>query len=208
MDKQIDTFPAVDAITKRRSVKHYDSSHRLTTEEIWKLTSLAALAPTAFNIQHYRFVVVLDPKQRALISDAAHGQPQVAECSALFVIAGDIKAYAKSPSRYWENTPQGVQETLEKVIMDYYEGREQVQRDEAVLSCGMAAATLMIAAKAMGLDSCPMRGFDFDAVARIVNLPPDHCITMLIAVGKAAVPPHDRPTKLPLDEMLIVDKFA
>ena len=61
-------------------------------------------------------------------------------------------------------------------MMGMYEGREQLQRDEALRSCGMAAQTIMLAAKALGYDTCPMAGFDPEAVGRLINLPPDHVI--------------------------------
>ena len=47
-----------DAIRERRSVKHYDSNHKLSDEEIEQLMSLALLSPTSFNIQNWRFVLV------------------------------------------------------------------------------------------------------------------------------------------------------
>ena len=49
------------AITSRRSIKHFDTTHKLTEPEIAKLMALAMLSPTAFNIQHWRFVLVTDP---------------------------------------------------------------------------------------------------------------------------------------------------
>ena len=51
-------------------------------------------------------------------------------------------------------------------------------------SCGMAAMTIMLAAKEMGYDTCPMDGFDFDAVGKLLNLPADHIPTMFVVVGK------------------------
>ena len=53
----MDTF---DAITQRRSVKHYDTNHKLTDSEIEKLMSLAVLSPTSFNMQNWRFVLIKD----------------------------------------------------------------------------------------------------------------------------------------------------
>ena len=79
-----------------------------------------------------------------------------------------------------------VQDFLVPAIGQYYNGHEQVQRDEAMRSCGMAAMTLMLAAKEMGYDTCPMDGFDFDAVAKLLNLPADHIPTMFVVIGKAA----------------------
>ena len=58
----------------------------------------------------------------------------------------------------------------------FHEGREWLQRDEAQRSIGMAMQTLMLAAKAIGYDSCPMIGFDIDKVAELINLPSDYVV--------------------------------
>ena len=60
----MDTLTAIES---RRAVKHYDPNHQMTDEEITKLISLAMLAPTAFNIQNWKFVVVRDPELRKKI---------------------------------------------------------------------------------------------------------------------------------------------
>ena len=96
---------------------------------------------------------------------------------------------------------------METAIDAYYRGKEQVQRDEAMRSCGIAAQTIMLAAKAMGYDSCPMDGFDFEKVAEIINLPEDHVLAMMVVVGKAAKPARPRPTQLSIDETLIINRF-
>lgn len=57
----MDTF---DAIYQRRSVKHFDPDHRLTAEEERKLLEAAIQAPTSFNIQHWRFLIIRDPQLR------------------------------------------------------------------------------------------------------------------------------------------------
>jgi nitroreductase len=75
-------------------------------------------------------------------------------------------------------------------------------------SCGMAAQTLMLAAKAMGYDSCPMDGFDFAEVGKLINLPADHEISLFVAIGKALQPAQPRGGQLPLSEVVITDRFA
>jgi nitroreductase len=67
--------------------------------------------------------------------------------------------------------------------------------------------TLMLAAKAMGYDSCPMDGFDFDAVAKIIKLPDDHVISFMIAVGKGTQPAWTKPGQLAYDEVVIHNTF-
>ena len=66
---------------------------------------------------------------------------------------------------------------------------------------------LMLAAKNMGYDTCPMVGFDFDKVAEIIRLPPDHIISMLVVVGKAAVAARDRSGQLPHEEVVFAERF-
>ncbi|WP_410473518.1 nitroreductase family protein [Guyparkeria sp. TX1] len=89
----------------------------------------------------------------------------------------------------------------------YYRDKPQVERDEVMRSCGIAGQSLMLAAREMGLDSCPMDGFDFEAVGRLINLPDDHLISFMVAIGKKAADVWPRPGQLSLDEVRHVDGF-
>ena len=195
------------AIQTRRSIKAYDPTHKMTQAEIDELMSLAMLSPTAFNIQHWRFVLVQDPALRKEIQAVSWNQAQVTEASLLIVLVADVQAWAKQPERYWRDAPKPVQDFLVPAIKQYYTDRPQAQRDETMRSCGMAAMTLMLAAKEMGYDTCPMDGFDFDAVAKLLNLPADHIPTMFVTVGKAAKEAWPRGGQLSMDEVVIQNKF-
>ncbi|MGZ8270652.1 MAG: nitroreductase family protein [Methylophilus sp.] len=196
-----------EAIIERRSIKAYDPHHKMTEQEIAKLMSLAMLSPTAFNIQNWRFVIVTDPVLRQQIRAVSWNQAQVEEASLLIVLTADLNAWAKEPARYWVNAPKPVQDYLVPAIGNYYQGNEQIQRDEGMRSCGMAAMTLMLAAKEMGYDTCPMDGFDFDAVGKLLNLPEDHIPVMFVVVGKALAPARPRGGQLNMDEVVIYNKF-
>lgn len=196
-----------EAIASRRSVKVFDPDHRMSEAEIEKLMGLALLSPTAWNLQNWRFVLVSDPALRKEIRQAAWDQAQVTDASLLVVLCADLKAWDKEPGRYWRNAPQPVQDFIVPAIGHYYAGREQVQRDEAMRSCGIAAMALMLAAKEMGYDSCPMDGFDFDAVEKLINLPQDHVVTMFVAIGKGIKDPWPRGGQLPGEEVVVIDRF-
>ncbi len=71
-------------------------------------------------------------------------------------------------------------------MQPFYEGQDRLQRDEAMRSCGIAGQTIMLAAKDMGYDSCPMIGFDIEAVGKLIRLPEDHVIGFMITVGKVS----------------------
>lgn len=195
------------AIETRRAVKGFDPNHRMSEAEIERLLSLAVLSPTAFNIQNWRFVLLRDPELRRSVRAAAWDQAQVTDASLLVVLTADLKAWDREPARYWRNAPQPVQDQLVPAIDQYYRGREQVQRDEAMRSCGIAAMTLMLAAREMGYDSCPMDGFDFDAVGKLINLPADHAVAMFVAIGKGIKDPWPRGGQLALNEVVVKDRF-
>lgn len=196
------------AIENRRSIKAFDPNHRLTSDEETRLFSLAMRSPTAFNIQNWRFVVLREPALRQQVRQAAWGQSQVTDASLLVVLTADLNAWEKEPQRYWRHAAQPVQDFMLPAIDGYYRGKAQVQRDEAMRSCGMAAQTLMLAAQELGYESCPMDGFDFDAVGQLIHLPPDHAIAMFVAIGKGIQPPHPRSGPLALSDVLVTDRFA
>ena len=196
------------AIAERRSAKRFDPDVTISEEELRSILDAGRKAPTAFNIQHWRFVVVSDPALRKQIREVSWNQPQVEEASVLIILCADFKAWEKNPARYWAAAPDKMQATYEGMINQFYSGNEQLQRDEGIRSCGMAAYALMLAAAAHGYQSCPMDGFDFKAVGELINLPKDHEVVMFVAIGKKAgdYPPHGG--HLPLEETIIHNRFA
>ncbi len=195
------------AISERRAVKHFDPSHQLNDAEVATLFEQALLSPTSYNIQHWRFVRITDNKLRQDIRIAAWDQAQVTEASELVLICADANAWQKSPERYWRDAPKEVQDMLVPMLQDFYQGREWIQRDEAIRSGAMAAQTLMLAAKALGYDSCPMIGFDQDKVAELINLPDDHILVMMLPIGKALKAANGRGGQLPLQDVVLNNGF-
>jgi nitroreductase len=197
----------LEAISSRRAVKWYDAEHTMPEETFRTLMQHAVLSPTAFNIQNWRFVRVTDPEQRRAIRAVAWDQAQVTDASELLVLCFDTKAWQRQPERYWHNAPQEVQDFLLPALADYYNGKPQVERDEGMRSCGLAGMAIMLAARELGYDSCPMDGFDYEAVGRIINLPDDHAIAFMIAIGQSIREPWPKPGQLPLEEVMIENRF-
>ncbi|MFA6543043.1 MAG: nitroreductase family protein [Limisphaerales bacterium] len=198
----------IEAIQTRRAVKHYDPNHRMTDAEVARLITLAKLAPSSFNMQNYRFVIVRDPELRKQIRAVAWDQSQVTDASLLVVLCADLEAHAKNPQRYWSHAPQEVKDILVPALTPFYEGKPQLVRDEAMRSTGFAGMTLMLAARELGYDSCPMVGFDAEAVAELIRLPADHALSFMLAIGKQAKPVWPRGERLPDSEVVIEDRFA
>lgn len=197
----------LEAIKARRAVKHYDSDFEMPQQDVDTLLDHMLEAPTSYNLQNWRFVLVENKELRKRLREAAWDQAQVTDASLLFILCADVKAWEKNPERYWKDAPQETRDLMVSMIKPFYEGKEQVQRDEGLRSIGIAAQTAMLAAKAMDYDSCPMIGFDPQKVAELINLPDDHMIGMMLVVGKAVKPAWAKPGQLPLDEVLIKNTF-
>ncbi|HRH96270.1 MAG TPA: nitroreductase family protein [Prosthecobacter sp.] len=199
---------AIEAIETRRSVKHFDPADRMTDTEVARLIALAKLAPSSFNMQNYRFVLVRDPALRKQIRAVAWDQSQVTDASLLIILCADLQAHAKNPQRYWAHAPQEVQDILVPALTPFYEGKPKIIRDEAMRSTGFAGMTLMLAARELGYDSCPMVGFDAEAVAKLIRLPDDHALSFMLAIGRQAKPVWPRGDRLPDSEVVIEDRFS
>lgn len=194
------------AMASRRAIKGFDPEHAMPEETFRELFTLASLSPSAFNIQHWRIVRVRDMALRKAIREVAWDQTQVTDASVLLILTANLKAW-ENGARYWEGAPQPVVDFLVPAIDVYYGGKPQVERDECMRSLGILAQSLMLLAKHFDYDSCPMDGFDFDAVASLINLPKDHVIGCMVAIGKKTKEPWPRIGKLPLNEVLIEDRF-
>lgn len=196
-----------EAVQARRAIKWYDPEHQMPEETFRLLLEHAILSPTAFNIQNWRIVRVTDAEQRKAIREAAWDQAQVTDASELLVLCFDNKAWENEPQRYWRDAPKEVQDYLVPAIDGYYRDKPQIERDEGMRSCGLIGQTIMLLAQELGYQSCPMDGFDFDAVAKIINLPADHTIAFMIALGKGIKDAWPRPGQLPLEDVLVSNRF-
>ncbi len=200
----MDTF---DAIKTRRAIKKFDNTYKMSDEQVQSLMKLTLLSPTSYNQQNWRFVTVTDQAVKEQIHVAARNQAQPLDGSLVILLCGNMNAWKDDPMRYWKNHPLEKQEHVRDAMHKKYSDSPQNRRDEAMRSCGFAAQTIMLAAKQMGLDSCPMVGFEYDEMAKIINLPDDHIIVMMIVVGKAASPAAERGGQLSLDEVVFENKF-
>jgi nitroreductase len=196
----------ISAIRERRSVKHFDSNHQMSEAEINALLELALLSPTSFNMQNWRFVVVTNSEKKDALCAASWNQAQVKDASITVLLCADLDAHVNA-DRYWVNAPEPVRKMIVPMIPKFYESNRELQRDEAMRSIGIASQTLMLAAKAMGYDSCPMIGFDPARVAEIIKLPAGHVVGMMLTIGKPLKDANARAGQLPYEEVVFRDEF-
>lgn len=195
------------AIRERRSVKSYDPDHKLSEEELRHLLSHAFLAPSSFNMQNWHVVAVTDQAQKDKLCAAAWNQTQIAEASVVLVLAGVLRGW-EDVAHYTRKAPDKVREMFSGMVPGLYETNVQLQRDEAVRSIGILAQNLMLLAKDMGYDSCPMIGYDPNKVAEIMELPEDRPPLLMLPIGKAIRAANPRMGLRALEEMVSIDRFG
>lgn len=190
-----------DIIQQRRSIKSYDAEKHISDLELKELFEDVILSPSSFNLQHWTFIAVKDSEQKKLLKEAAWGQSQVADCSVAIVVCGKLDAYKDAPEIH-KNAPKEVQERLLPMINNFYEGKEQLQRDEAIRSASLAAMTLMYAAKNRGWATGPMIGFDAVATSKLLNLTETYIPVMLLVLGYQKNEPRPRDSRRPIEEIV------
>lgn len=196
-----------EAIRARRSVKHYDPDHRLTEDELRLILTNAVLAPTSFNMQNWHFVVVTDKEVQGQICAAGWGQAQLKDASATIVLAGNLKGYMTFETTL-RNASEDIKKMFSGMIPGFYQGKDQLERDEATRSISMAAQNMMLVAKDMGYDSCPMIGYDPGKVSEIVGLPEGYPPLMIVTIGKGIKPAQARMGFFKLEDVVSIDKFG
>lgn len=199
--------PTIALIEQRVSARRFDPSHVLTRIEIEELVRLATRAPTAFNLQNWRFIAVLTPEAKMKLRHFAYDHLKISDAAVTFIICGQSPDYATVSERLRPAVESGLM--TEAMASEWqeearakYDDNPKAARDEAIRSAALGTATLIYAAEAMDLKSGSMGGFDADAVSHEFGLAPSEIPVMLVAVGRAAPGNWSQKPRRPLSEVL------
>ncbi|MFC7393418.1 nitroreductase family protein [Scopulibacillus cellulosilyticus] len=198
-------------VNERRSVKRYDKDYKMTKEEIEKIIELAALSPSAWNLQQWHFLIVTDNEKKEQLKKAAWDQPKVADASASIVVLGDLDAYNRADEVADDWIQKGYlseegKAGLVDTIHNFYKG-DQTKRDEAIRGASLAAMALMLTAKDMGYATCPMIGFDPEAIQKEFNVPKNLVPVMMITLGKGEAETRERGSRRGPKEIITYESF-
>lgn len=207
VQKTDNTFDTVTAPREGQPRFGKVARQKLTEEETSQLLSLTALTLSAFNVNNCRFVLVRDPDLRKQIQKFSFNQSPIPHVSSLIILCADLQ--------HWEKTSGAIGETDSANLTEAAAFRQrfspqeldQMQRDEAMYSCGIAAQTLMLTAKAMGYDSWRMEGFDYEEVGKLINLPPEFVVAMLLVVGRNIKQSWQNLCQFTFHDLVILDQF-
>lgn len=183
----------IQLIKERRSASNFLPDYSIKKEELNEIFELVKLGPSAFNLQHSKYLAVIDPHIKVKLREAAYGQYKVSSASAVILVLGDKKAFHQAPKIYEGLQMLGIvnKQEYDHMVEDtitFYESRGEVfQRDEAIRNASLSAMLFMLAAKEKGWDTCPMIGFDTEAIKDILNIGEHDEVVLMITIGKEKV---------------------
>lgn len=177
-------------IDKRRSANNFIEGIKMSEEDIRPILEDVKLAPSAFNLQHADYIVVIDEEKKEKVREAAYGQYKVHSASAVILVLGDKEAYKNTANLNQGMVDLGIINAceLENIVNEnakFYEERgEEFMKEEAIRNASLSAMLFMLAAKNRGWDTCPMIGFDQQQMRALFNVPETHEIALMITIGK------------------------
>ncbi|MBB4080322.1 nitroreductase [Lewinella aquimaris] len=167
----------IESLKWRYATKRFDDSRRISTEDLGTLMEATNLAASSFGLQPYRVLVVEDPAVKEQLREASYNQPQLTECSHVFVFAAKRDMSPEYIDSYVDRVAEVRNVPRENLdgYAEYMKGSVAGKDLESVTTWNQRQAyiglgTLLAAAAEMGIDTCPMEGFDVAAYDRILGL--------------------------------------
>ncbi len=173
------------AVRARRSIRDYHPEP-IGRGEVLEILALAGRAPSAWNLQPWRFVAAVEPTTRASLQGAAFGQPQVGRAPAVIVVYSDM---IDALGRLDDVLPQNdaAREKVRSSILSYFASLSPVQRDAwGRCQASIALGYLLLVLESRGFGSSPMLGFDPARVKSLLGLPDHAEVAALVAFGRSA----------------------
>lgn len=203
--------PLVQVLLDRRATSHFEPDE-VPQKYLTAILEFAAQAPSGYNLQPWRLVVVRDAANRARLQQAAFDQPKVGEAPVVVLFVG-MKAEwrdradevfregaargAGSPANV-EKYQQGALDFLDTLPMDVWVNRHTM----------IALTTMMLVAESFGFDTAPMEGFDAAAVKREFNIPEEGEVVALLAIGKRRAPDKPYTGRFELNRMVYSETYG
>ncbi len=186
-----------DAIRGRRAIKSFEREALLLgREQLESLIMDACRAPSEYNLQPWRFLVVRDRERKQALYDCCGRQEKIREASALVIIMGDLRGWERADQAAAEllaarnvavgndgGPDQNEARALAETIRSTYLRDERLRTALAYRNPAMVAMNLMLLAEAKGISTCPVGGFSELQLRRSFDIPERYVPVVVVALG-------------------------
>ncbi|MDB5025121.1 MAG: NAD(P)H-dependent oxidoreductase [Mucilaginibacter sp.] len=178
----------IEKLNWRYATKKFDHTKKLSPAQLDELLRAVHLSPSSSGLQSYKMLIVTDPAIRQKLREAAYGQPQLTDASQIIIFASETNldaAYVKKYIDHIAKTRQIDRESLEGFEQAINGNINKLTAEQKITwshkQTYIALGVLLTAAADMGIDSCPMEGFNADKVDEVLGLNEKGLTTSVIA---------------------------
>ena len=178
-----------ETIRERRSTPSFDSSD-VPAEDIRMILEAGLQAPSGYNVQPWRFVVVQSAEQKKKLRAACFNQAKVEEASVVIACCGDADSWRRDADEIVRvgldgGMSEGYAAQLKSYVESYLHSLNTDQMHGWLNKQVTYAATyMMLTAESMGYDTAAMEGFEENKVREVLRLPLSYWVVSLLAVGR------------------------
>jgi nitroreductase len=182
-----------EAIAGRRSTPSFDGAP-LPPEALRQIVAAGLAAPSGYNMQPWRFIVVESPEQKKRLRAASYNQAKVEEASVVIVACGDVDGWRKDLDEMLEmgragGMPESYAAQARSSVPNYLQSFTPDQMRMWLNKQVMLAYThMMLMAEVLGFDTAPLEGFEQAKVHEVLRLPLSYWVVALLAVGRLTGP--------------------
>ena len=203
-----------DSIRARRSMKSFKSDP-IPEATLQELLSLMQDAPSSWNFQPTRVVMIRSMAQKEALAAAAWGQKQILEAPVTFVFAVSIRGWEKNMSEILKSGvssgawPQKFADWIGENAPGFQKGLGDKEREYAIKDAIIMATTLALAAQSKGYSNCYINGWDEAKVKEIIGVEGDNdiAIALLLPIGLPNSQPK-HPGRLPSAKTIFTDRIS
>jgi nitroreductase len=176
------------AIRDRRATPSFDGVP-IPASDLRQILDAGLHAPSGYNMQPWRFIVVQSEEQKRKLRAASYNQAKVEEASAVIVACGDRDGWRKDLDEMLRlgragGMPEGYAAQAEDSVPAYLSSFTEEQMTGWLNKMVMLAFTsMMLMAEVLGYDTAPMEGFEQRGVCETLKLPMSYWVVALLAVG-------------------------
>ena len=176
------------AIRERRATPSFDGVP-IPASDMRQILDAGLHAPSGYNMQPWRFIVVQSEEQKRKLRAASYNQAKVEEASAVIVACGDRDGWRKDLDEMLRlgragGMSEGYAAQAEDSVPAYLSSFTEEQMTGWLNKMVMMAFTsMMLMAEVLGYDTAPMEGFEQRGVCETLKLPMSYWVVALLAVG-------------------------
>lgn len=180
-----------EAAEQRRFVRQYAPTP-IPEADLREILRLVSLAPSAMNVQPWRFVVVQDPELKAQLREVSYNQGQITSAPAVIVLYTDMADMLATVDEVVHPAlPADRREATKASLLATYGSQPEAEREAFGANQGnIALGFLMLVAQSFGYATVPMLGFEADKVKALLGLPAHVQIPAIVPIGVAAESGH------------------